>query len=249
MIMDETIDYIEVGIFDGGIETAGLLTHFGIVSKRIRLITDSTNTNELFDLNFYTLTRIQIGKSSTNYDTIEQYIFKNGKDDQEAAKMVLINNLKILEMEGRTTVSGFLTKDTFRNVPEKYAKAKEGITASSIVRDQKASSLGGKADSNTQNTTTGNNIVYNGYDNSYSKRNVKTVSFIPRTSKLPSKAFLKSMKAKVAEVTAKTFKAKFPELGKGLNVPLVTQDDVDEALYDLCGGLGEGGGGYNQYDY
>jgi hypothetical protein len=57
------------------------------------------------------------------------------------------------------------------------------------------------------------------------------------------------MKAKVAEVTAKTFKAKFPELGKGLNVPLVTQDDVDEALYDLCGGLGEGGGGYNQYDY
>lgn len=244
--MDEKIDYIEVSIYDCGAETTGLLTHFGIKSGRVRLLTDSENTNELFDLAHYTITRILIGKSSTNYDTVEQYIFKNDDDDQDTAKTVIINQLKILEKDDRTTVSGFITKDTFTNLPDKYVKTNAGITAKSIVQNQRAATLGGnKSTSTTQGQTS---VYHNNYQNNYQKRNTKTVSFIPRTSALPSKAFLKRMKAKVKAVAENTFEPEFPNMDGDPPSNIVTQADVDDAMYDVYGGMGAEGS-YHPHDY
>ena len=232
MIIEEKIDYVEVSIFDGHVETTGLLTHFHTVSDRLRLLTDTLQTNEMFDLKFFTITQILIGKSSTDFDTEEQYIFKQALDDQAMAKKVIIDQLKTLELEGRTTVSGFLTKDTFRNLPEKYKKEPEEISATSIVNAQRAKSLGGATSSGT--TTTGNITVYNNQYNNYAKRNVKCISFIPRVSKLPSTADLQAMNAKVKEVSAGTFKQEFPDIQE--DGP--SQDDYEETFQDVYGDLG-----------
>ena len=98
MIINEEIDYIEVSIFDGDTETAGLMTHYGVQSRRVRLLTDSSNTNELFDLDHYTVIRIQVGKSNAEYETVEQYVFKSDPEDQKMAITIMTNQLNLLNL-------------------------------------------------------------------------------------------------------------------------------------------------------
>lgn len=233
--MNETIDYIEVGIFDCGVETAGLLTHYGVKSDRIRLIIDGQSTNELYDMQFYSITRIVIGKSSLNYDTIEQYVFKKDAEDQDTAKTVLINQLRALEVEGRTTASGFLTKGTFKNIPDRYKKETSGISAASIVAKQRAATVGGAAANNTSVIPkTGNSTVHN-YNNNYQMRNKKTVISVLRDSELPSKAKLKRMMAAVQAVSAGTFDQDLPPLEGDEVIQPPSQAEIDEAMYDVYG--------------
>jgi len=242
---EETINYIEVSVFDGHVESTGLLTHYGMKSRRLRLLTDIIQTNELFDLAFFTITRIIVGKSSIAQDTEEQYIFKKADDDQAMARTVLVNQLKLLEIEGRTTVSGFLTKDTFTNIPEKYKKEPEGISAANIVRSQRAASLGGPIEPKGT-TTTGKTSVYNQQTN-LAKRNVVTIIAIPRSSNLPSKAFLKKMKAMVKAVSEDKFIQKLPHTAGDEDHEQGVQNDID-AMYDNYGHMnhcGYHGGAYD----
>jgi len=231
----EIIDYIEVSVFDGHVESTGLLTHYCLELGRLHLLTDALQTNELFNLEFYSITRILISKSSTTYDTEEQYIFKNADDDQKMAKAVLINQLKILEIDERTSTSGFLKKGTFTNIPDKYKKELESISATHIVRKQRAASLGG-ATNTSGTTTTGTKTVYpNGYNYNYAQRNKKTITFVPRKSPLPSKAVLKKMKAMVKEVSADTYKQSFPKIEGDEAVQPPSQADIDDALVEVYG--------------
>ncbi len=236
MIIEDRIEYIEVSVFDGYVESTGLLTHYGVKSDRLRLLTDTLQINELFSLKCYTITRLIIGKSSIGQDTEEQYIFKNTLEDQEKAKLVILNQLKILRIEGRTTKSGFLTKGTFTNTPEKYNKVSAEVFASNVVKNQRAISLGGPAKI-VNKTTTGVNSVYNGQYTNYAKRNVKTIIVIPRGSDLPSKLALKKIKSMVKEVSAGEYTQKFPATASEEVADPPSPTEMRRAMLDAhCGG-------------
>lgn len=260
MASSEKIEYIEISVYDGITETTGLLTHYGPRSSRLRLLTDTDNTYELFQLKYFTITRIIVGKSDLEFDIEDQYIFKMDEDDQEIAITVLLNHLKRLEVEGKTNGTGFVNKDAFINPPDKYLKSK--INTSNFTSTKTTITVGGTTVADTDKdkkittpttTTTGNDKVYNYnnvYNDNYAKRNKKTVIFLSRSSALPSKAFLSKMKAKVAEITAKKFKGPLPYLVGDTESKDVPQDFIDNPIEDYCDqGFGDFGHGHGQYNH
>lgn len=198
---DPKISYIEVGVYDGKVESIGLLSSFDTIGNNLIIVPKDVADTAFLNLTFFTLTLVRVAYEKR----IEEYFFDDSISDQKSAITVLKSITSLLKADKRCTTSGFIQVNSYNQVPIDYIHTK--VSKNCVQAPTQTTLLGGTATATKTNlygcTVHGHNandLAAKTYSHTAHAPIVhkpyvapSKIIYIKRTSVLPKKAELRAL--------------------------------------------------------